>query len=162
MDIEGLNDWGAYSQGVLVDKTLYNIRRERRCEFIGEGHRYEDLIRWRALDQLNRTPCLLKGCKVWGPMKSLYTAKQLLHDQAADSKNIMSSPTLGDYLIPLSVTKTNNLFFNGLRYCSAHYLDPIARKNFLLTSPDSQTAENSVIYQNPGWSLEAGEGPLEQ
>lgn len=161
MDIEAQNDWGAYSHGVLVDKTLYNIRRERRCEFIGEGRRYEDLIRWRALDQLNQNPCLLKGCKVWGPMQSLYTSKQLLHDQAADSKNIMSSPSLSDYLIPLSVTKTNNLFFDGLRYCSAHYLDPIARKHFLLTSPDSQTAENSVIYQNPGWSLEAGEGPLD-
>ena len=53
MSKEALNGWDAYSHGALVDATLYNIRRERRCEFIGEGFRYMDLIRWRALDQLN-------------------------------------------------------------------------------------------------------------
>ena len=36
MSKEALNGWDAYSHGALVDATLYNIRRERRCEFIGE------------------------------------------------------------------------------------------------------------------------------
>ena len=49
---EALYDWGAYSANTLVDPTLYNIRRERRCEFIGEGRRLDDLLRWRALDQV--------------------------------------------------------------------------------------------------------------
>ena len=40
MSKEALNGWDAYSHGALVDATLYNIRRERRCEFIGEGFRY--------------------------------------------------------------------------------------------------------------------------
>ena len=53
MQKEAENDWGAYSHGKLIDKTLYNIRRERRCEFIGEGFRKDDLYRWRSLDQLN-------------------------------------------------------------------------------------------------------------
>ena len=35
MSKEAENDWGAYTAGKLVDKTLYNIRRERRCEFYG-------------------------------------------------------------------------------------------------------------------------------
>jgi hypothetical protein len=35
MSREAENDWGAYSAGELIDPTLYNIRRERRCEFIG-------------------------------------------------------------------------------------------------------------------------------
>ena len=50
MNKEAMNDWAAYSKGQLIDATLYNIRRERRCEFIGEGFRYDDLIRWRAMD----------------------------------------------------------------------------------------------------------------
>lgn len=31
---------------------LYNIRRERRCEFIAEGMRKDDLFRWRSLDKM--------------------------------------------------------------------------------------------------------------
>ena len=68
MSKEALNGWDAYSHGALVDATLYNIRRERRCEFIGEGFHYMDLIRWRALDQLNGYQ--LDGAKIFGPMKS--------------------------------------------------------------------------------------------
>ena len=41
MSKEAENDWGAYTAGqVLTDKTLYNIRRERRCEYMAEGLRY--------------------------------------------------------------------------------------------------------------------------
>ena len=36
----------------MIDKTLYNIRRERRCEFIAEGMRKDDLLRWRSLDKM--------------------------------------------------------------------------------------------------------------
>ena len=46
------DDWAIYSAGQPVDKTLYNIRRERRCEFIADGMRMWDLKRWRALDQV--------------------------------------------------------------------------------------------------------------
>lgn len=159
MSIESKNDWGAYSHGAIIDKILYNIRRERRCEFIGEGRRYEDVTRWRALDQLSDHPFLLKGCKVWGPMQTLYTPEQLLHDQEQDSKNLMSSPSLSDYLIPLSVTKTNNVYFDGLKYCSAHYLEPIAANHFLISASDFESPEMSVIYQNPGWPMLAGETP---
>src|SRR5699024_7396085 len=53
MQKEAKNDFAAYSGGdLLSDKVLYNIRRERRSEFIAEGMRYFDLKRWRALDQL--------------------------------------------------------------------------------------------------------------
>ena len=41
MNKEAQANWGAYSAGKLVDKTLYNIRRERCCEFMGEGYRIE-------------------------------------------------------------------------------------------------------------------------
>ncbi|MEG0467488.1 MAG: RagB/SusD family nutrient uptake outer membrane protein, partial [Mucinivorans sp.] len=50
--IEAKGDWGAYSAGRLIDATLYNIRRERRDEFMSEGMRWDDLVRWRAMDQM--------------------------------------------------------------------------------------------------------------
>lgn len=151
MSKEALNGWDAYSHGALVDATLYNIRRERRCEFIGEGFRYMDLIRWRALDQLNGYQ--LEGAKIFGPMKSIF-GDNLKYDQADEKNNNVSSPSLSDYLRPNQVTSTNQ-YYNGLYFYEAHYLDPIAVQHFMITSPDGSTVSQSPIYQNPGWPITA-------
>ena len=152
MSKEALNGWDAYSHGALVDATLYNIRRERRCEFIGEGFRYMDLIRWRALDQLNGYQ--LEGAKIFGPMKSIF-GDNLKYDQADEKNNNVSSPSLSDYLRPNQVTSSNQ-YYNGLYFYEAHYLDPIAVQHFMITSPDGSTVSQSPIYQNPGWPITAG------
>lgn len=152
MSKEALNGWDAYSHGALVDATLYNIRRERRCEFIGEGFRYMDLIRWRALDQLNGYQ--LEGAKIFGPMKSIF-GDNLKYDQADEKNNNVSSPSLSDYLRPNQVTSTNQ-YYNGLYFYEAHYLGPIAVQHFMITSPDGSTVSQSPIYQNPGWPITAG------
>lgn len=152
MSKEALNGWDAYSHGALVDATLYNIRRERRCEFIGEGFRYMDLIRWRALDQLNGYQ--LEGAKIFGPMKSIF-GDNLKYDQADEKNNNVSSPSLSDYLRPNQVTSINQ-YYNGLYFYEAHYLDPIAVQHFMITSPDGSTVSQSPIYQNPGWPITAG------
>lgn len=152
MSKEALNGWDAYSHGALVDATLYNIRRERRCEFIGEGFRYMDLIRWRALDQLNGYQ--LEGAKIFGPMKSIF-GDNLKYDQADEKNNNVSSPSLSDYLRPNQVTSTNQ-YYNGLYFYEAHYLDPIAVQHFMITSPDGSTVSQSPIYQNPGWPITTG------
>ena len=152
MSKEALNGWDAYSHGALVDATLYNIRRERRCEFIGEGFSYMDLIRWRALDQLNGYQ--LEGAKIFGPMKSIF-GDNLKYDQADEKNNNVSSPSLSDYLRPNQVTSTNQ-YYNGLYFYEAHYLDPIAVQHFMITSPDGSTVSQSPIYQNPGWPITAG------
>lgn len=156
---EAENDWGAYSQGKLVDPTLYNIRRERRVELIGEGYRYDDLIRWRAMDQLNGFQT--EGCKIWGPMKDDYAEGLLLADQAEESKNTISSPSLSKYFRVFQVIKTNNNFYDGFYFHDAHYLDPIAIQHFMITAPDGKTIENSPIYQNPHWPMKAGEGAIQ-
>lgn len=152
MSVEALNSWDAYSHGTLVDVTLYNIRRERRCEFIGEGFRYMDLIRWRALDQLNGYQ--LEGAKIFGPMQPIF-GDNLKYDQASDKDNNVSSPTLSEYLRPNQVTKANQ-YYNGFYFFEAHYLDPIAVQHFLITSSDGVTVSQSPIYQNPGWPITAG------
>lgn len=161
---EGKNDWGAYSAGQLLTNTkLYNIRRERRCELLGEGMRYDDLLRWRAMDQLDGFQPM--GCKIWGPMKTLAGFKnedgssKLLADQADETKNTVSSPEDGLYNEPLRLHKANNRYYEGFSFCGAHYLQPIAAAHFIKTASDRKSPELSPIYQNPGWSTTAGTAP---
>lgn len=154
MSKEALNNWGAYSHGKLVDPTLYNIRRERACEFIGEGYRYDDLLRWRAMDQLNGFH--IEGYKLWGPMKDLYDPSLLVYDKD-DKSNTVSSPTKSPYFRPYQIA-SNGLLYNGNKFTEAHYLYPIAEKHFLITADDGENVETSSIYQNPGWPIQANEG----
>ncbi len=67
-------DWAKYSGSTLVDATLFNIRRERRCEFIGEGMRWDDLMRWRAMDQLLTTKYIPEGFNFWDEAYDDYVA----------------------------------------------------------------------------------------
>jgi len=154
MSKEAENDWGAYSHGVLVTSTLYNIRRERRCEMISEGQRYHDLLRWRAMDQLNGFQ--LEGSKIFGPMKDQYSPTLFRYDQAVESKNTVSSPTLSLYFRPFQIMQSNNSYYNGFYFCNAHYLSPIAAEHFLISSSDRTDPANASIYQNPGWGFTAG------
>lgn len=159
MDEEAKYDFGAYSHGqLLTDKTLYNIRRERRCELMGEGYRYDDLIRWRALDQLNGFQ--IEGIKLWGPMVEDYKAAglmdKLVYDKS-DKENTVSSPSKSEYVRPYQVS-SKSLYYNGLNFTEAHYLTPIAISHFLISAPDGATISESPIYQNPGWPTTAGEG----
>lgn len=157
MNQEAKYDWGAYSKGTLIDKTLFNIRRERRDEFVGEGYRYSDLIRWRALDQLNGFQ--IEGVKLWGPMLQDYEAEgvanKLIYGKG-DKENTISSPKLSVYLRPYQVAKSG-LYYNGLSFCQSHYLSPIAVSHFLISASDGATISTSPIYQNPGWTTTANE-----
>lgn len=158
MSKEADYDWGAYSHGnLLTDKTLYNIRRERRCEFIGEGMRYDDLVRWRAMDQLKGFH--LEGMKLFDSNKNLlytFPSGAIKYDNADEKKNTTSSPSLSQYVRPLEIVKSNNNYYNGLYFVQAHYLNPIAINHFLITASDGQTISTSPIYQNPGWPTTAG------
>lgn len=147
---EAVNDWGAYSAGKLIDATLYNIRRERRCEFIGEGLRNMDLHRWRSMDQMIDTPYFVEGMKIWGEMQDWYKdekGKSTLIYGGSDAN--VSSPELSDYLRPYQI-KENSPAYDGYQWKMAHYLSPIATKHFQMTASDANY-EQSIIYQNPGW-----------
>lgn len=61
-------DLAVYSGTEQVDATLYNIRRERRCEFISEGMRWDDLKRWRSWDMVLESGAnryLFQGMNIW-------------------------------------------------------------------------------------------------
>lgn len=154
MTIEAQFNWGAYSAGQLVDATLYNIRRERNSEFMAEGLRNMDLIRWRAMDQMIDTPYHIEGFHLYNtPMEDWY-AGQLVNDES-DKANV-SSPTRSEYIRPYEKNK-KSLVYDGYRWAMAHYLSPLPIKQFQLTS-SGDDLNTSPLYQNPGWPLVAGEG----
>jgi hypothetical protein len=158
MSEEALRDWGAYTAGQLVDPTLYNIRRERRCEFMGEGMRDADLRRWRAMDQMITTPFHIEGFKLWGPMSEWYADISSLLTYGIGDASTVSDPALGQYLRVHQKT-TTSLAYNGYRWAMAHYWSPVAISHFLIASETSDVA-NSPLYQNPGWPAEANGTPV--
>lgn len=169
------NDWGSYSAGEQVNKTLYNIRRERRIELAAEGHRMRDLKRWRALDQVKNVH--IQGCNFWNGIDKLYT-----NPQPVDAKTPLGEITLiqygsaegtanisakddeyaeGKYLLPYRKNKAN-IGFNGLNWNTAKYLYPINNREFRLTTAvaGSGDFDSSTIYQNPGWGKNDGTLPV--
>lgn len=151
------NDLAVWSRGQQVDKTLYNIRRERRCEFIAEGLRLDDLKRWRSLDMMqNYQP---EGFHLWGTdNEKLYTnpTKEL-------SPDVVSQSGVSVYLHPLQVS-ASSAAYNGYTFPKPHYLDPLPIAEFqLCISPDGVTDTpngKSMLYQNPGWPTNA-DGPAD-
>ena len=153
MDIEKLNDWGAYSAGKLVDATLFNIRRERRCELMAEGFRPSDVRRWRAMDQMIETPWHALGANLW---EQLAENPDFLtrNGELKEGENI-SPREFSKYVAPYHVL-SNNRVYEGYTWNMAHYLDPIAVQHFLITG--NGEAAQSTLYQNPGWPTQAGMG----
>jgi hypothetical protein len=167
MTKEAQNDWAAYSAGqLLADKTLYNIRRERRCELMAEGMRMFDLKRWRALDQMKSTPYIIEGFKVWGPMQEWYKntngTSTLIEAGTTGKTANVSKKSESLYLRPYRVNiAATNLALNGYKWTPAHYLEPIAIQHFIITATNISDLTTSVIYQNPGWPLTANSGATE-
>lgn len=164
MNIEKKNSFAACSAGKVVDVTLYNIRRERACEFIGEGFRYDDLRRWRAMDQFINTAYQIEGFNIWGSptINSWYKGDLYYIGDGSGKTPNMSSPDLSNYIRPYQVV-ANNLLFDGMRWTPAHYLSPIDMGQFNITSDVEAGGQidhaTSPLYQNPGWPTISNKGP---
>lgn len=140
--LEKENDLAVWSGNTMVDKTLYNIRRERRCEFIAEGMRLDDLLRWRALDKMQKYH--VEGFNWEEYQKEDYYVKQINAGlNIADTK----------YLRPLA--EDENIIQNeGYCFEEANYLVPISYDIFRLSTPvEGGDVATSVVYQNPGWPV---------
>lgn len=149
-------DWAAFSAGHPVDATLYSIRRERRSEFAGEGLRNDDLIRWASLAQVKNYQ--IEGVNFWD---QIYQNPSFVNDKGVsliiadgESNATMSAKTLSKYVRPYQIQKTNNILYDGYTFYQAHYLSPFSYQEMQLCSPDG-TAENSNLYQNIYWPVEA-------
>ncbi len=154
---EAKGDFGAYSHGQLIDATLYNIRRERRNELCAEAHRWADLKRWRALDQLATTPYRVEGMLYWG---SVYEEELKEKCIVSPSNGNMSSKDASAYILPYEKVTINNTIYRqgGFLFTPAHYLEPIGAAVFRQTASDPDNFSTSNVYQNPGWPTTAGLG----
>lgn len=136
-------DLAKYSGTSMVDATLYNIRRERRSEFITEGMRLDDLYRWRALDQMKNY--IMEGSNFWEEVHNLYSA-------STTGVPDVSPQSMGKYLRPLW---KDALAKDGYNFETANYLSPLSIDVFRLATPEKGgDISTSVVYQNPGWPVE--------
>lgn len=142
-----LDDLGVWSGSNMVDATLYNIRRERRCEFLGEGMRWDDLIRWRSWDRVFTKPFVPKGINLWDEAYKNYTesGEEIVADGTITSN--VSQKSQGKYLLPYAIYKTNNQLYDGYTWRKAFYLSPIGVEELQLASG---------LYQNPYWPTDGG------
>ena len=151
-----LNDLGVWSGSQMVDATLYNIRRERRCEFIGEGMRWDDLKRWRSWDRLFTEKFIPEGFNLWDEAYKLYEGDDVKEEEKikADgtTESNCSMASVSKYLRPLQRWETNNRLYNGYGWMKAYYLDPIGILELKL-------APN--LYQNPFWPNSTAGNALE-
>lgn len=149
-DLSKENDLAVYSGEQQVDATLYNIRRERRSEFIAEGMRLDDLYRWRALDRMKDYQ--MEGFNLWDENYKLYD--DLKPEGEADEPNVSSRSN--KYIRPFQIHR-NNKAFNGYTFMKAHYLAPIAYDVIRLSTPEKGgDISTAYIYQNPGWDVQPG------
>lgn len=149
-DLSKENDLAVYSGDVQVDATLYNIRRERRSEFVAEGYRLDDLYRWRALDKMKDYH--IEGFNLWDENYKLYD--DLTPAGESDEPNVSAKTT--KYLRPYQIYE-NSKAFNGYTFMKAHYLAPIAYDVIRLSTPEKGgDISTAYIYQNPGWDTQPG------
>lgn len=139
-DLSRETDLATKSRNQYVDPTLYNIRRERRCEFLAEGLRYKDLKRWRALDHMINYN--IEGFNLWESFYQYYDEDQI-------KPGTVSQRGMGNYLLPFKLNSAT-VYYNGYTYPKAHYLEPIPVSEIIATSENGNVA-TSTIYQNPGW-----------
>lgn len=157
-------DWGAYTGGNVVDPVRFNIRRERRCELMAEGYRWDDLVRWRSLDQMCSKGVKVEGCHIWNADDEMikYFATFGTGDDADPVKlkaklaTAISSQSESEYVLPHRAGGSQ-LVPDGLKWHLAHYLSPLPIKQLMLTSSDGATVAQSPLYQNPYWPSESGQ-----
>lgn len=110
-DLSKEGDFGVYSGTSMVDKTLYNIRRERMAETFSEGLRYTDLLRWRSFDNMLSDKWIPEGVNFWDGMYRNYMVDsdgnevELVADGSDNA--IVSSSELSKYLRPYSRTMSS-------------------------------------------------------
>ncbi|GIJ94321.1 RagB/SusD family nutrient uptake outer membrane protein [Capnocytophaga stomatis] len=117
-------DAKASDYGYSVDPLLYEIRRERRIELVGEGFRFNDILRWKAGKLINN-PKTVKGMKLTDALKAEYNSAAVNKLTVDGDKYLVVYPA----------------YQNGYTWDDKMYLYPIPTDQLLLVG----------YKQNPGW-----------
>ncbi len=144
-------DLARYSGTNLIDATLYNIRRERRSEFIADGMRKDDLYRWRALDMMQNY--WVEGMNYWD---EFHTDFEKACEACKQTYMAPNDASVSKYLRPQGKNELVNKH-NGYCFETANYLSPLSYDVFRMSTPEEGgDVSTSVVYQNPGWPIEPG------
>ena len=144
-------DLARYSGTNLIDATLYNIRRERRSEFIADGMRKDDLYRWRALDMMQNY--WVEGMNYWD---EFHTDFEKACEACKQTYMAPNDTSVSKYLRPQGKNELVNKH-NGYCFETANYLSPLSYDVFRMSTPEEGgDVSTSVVYQNPGWPIEPG------
>ncbi len=124
-----------------INVLLWELRRERRSELMGDGFRYEDLMRWKLGDLLDfsKNPECYMGVNI----KALDAFYEKHKDEAQykeqkyeDAKAALDLDPTGKYMSAYDISIVNRKFEDK------NYLEPI---------PTTQITLNPNLTQNPGW-----------
>lgn len=132
--------------GYPVSPLLYEIRRERRIELVGEGFRMDDLKRWNAM-KLLENPMTMFGLRITPEVEAMYKKANVTFG-GKDGRPIV------EYTNPATGIRSKYLY----QYAASKSLDDAGRKwtekdrRWLLPLPIDQLTLNPKLTQNPGWT----------
>ena len=132
----GFVDPNAPDYGYEVTPLLNEIRRERRIELVGEGFRYDDIIRWKAT-KLFENPKTFLGMRVTDRVIALYQEGTFGGEKGRALIEYNGKTNIRPY--------AKHLNDPGRTWADndKRFLSPLS-KNVLLINPN--------LKQNPGWS----------
>lgn len=89
------NGTNKVNYGYEISDLLYEIRRERRVELVGEGFRFKDILRWKAGTLINN-PKTVRGMKLTDELKARYATagRDVNNIQVDDDKYMIIYPTI--------------------------------------------------------------------
>lgn len=118
--------------GYVLSPTMREIRRERRVELALQGHRFDDLMRWKGEK-------LIVGKRGKGAYLGDNSVLFKSFDET-NRKEIKSKVILDDqnYLDP-----------NGIRLPNGYQFNP--NRDYLLPIPSTELNLEKLLKQNPGW-----------
>jgi len=119
-------DPNAVNYGYTVAPLLYEIRRERRIELVGEGFRFNDIIRWKA-GKLIEGVKTIRGMKLTDELRFQYADPSSLNNIAVDD----------DYYIIVYPSIATTRKWND--------------KSYLYPLPTDEK-DRCHYEQNPGWN----------
>lgn len=119
-------DPNAVNYGYTVAPLMYEIRRERRIELVGEGFRFNDIIRWKA-GKLIEGVKTIRGMKLTDELRSQYADPSSLNNIAVDD----------DYYIIVYPSIATTRKWND--------------KSYLYPLPTDEK-DRCHYEQNPGWN----------
>lgn len=113
-----------------VDPQMWEIRRERRVELMGDGFRFNDLRRWKKCEYINKQK-----------LGRWYSAKQLIDDRLINNESQCKLKFKG----------------GGYEGYIEFFMDPVKEgygwldHYYLYPLPLNDLALNPNLEQNPGW-----------